>query len=87
MEYQCSVCSAKVTGDMIIYKDHIEKHIVELVKLDHPDWVETRGMCQKCLDYYSKELRGGLGDVACAKRRRTAKNFFQTIAGFFKEKN
>ena len=87
MDYQCSVCRAHVAGDMIVYKDHIEKHIVDLVKIDHPDWVEGQGMCQKCVDYYAKELRGGVfGDAACAMRRRKAKSFLQTIAGFFKGK-
>lgn len=88
MEYQCSVCHQKVSGDMLIYKEHTDKHILELVKLDHPDWVDDGGICQQCVAYYQKELRGGVfGDAACAKRRRATKSFFQTITGLLKGKS
>ena len=80
MQYYCSVCQQKVNGDMMLYRDHIDKHIVELVKLDHPDWVEKSGICSKCEAYYRGQLQGSpFGDVACVKRTRTFRKFISNI--------
>ena len=69
----------------MVYKLHTEDHIVDLVKHDHPDWVESNGMCQKCLQYYEDEIKGSVfKDAACALRQRKAKIFFSGIAKFFK---
>jgi len=84
MEYTCSICEEKVEGDLISLKDHTEKHIIDLLKADHPDWVEDDGICQKCLDYYKGEIDGStFKDAACALRRRKVKGFFAKIKGFF----
>ncbi len=85
MEYQCSVCKQKVMGDMIVYMDHTQKHIIDLVKHDHPDWVEQDGICQQCVSYYEQELKGGFfGDAKCALRRRKTRKIFDTITSFFR---
>ena len=85
MEYRCAVCGTRVSGDMIIYMDHTEKHIIDLVKHDHPDWVEKNGVCQKCFEYYKAELKGApFGDAPCALRMRTVRNFLQIISHAFK---
>jgi hypothetical protein len=87
MQYTCSVCNQKVAGDMMIYRDHTDKHIVELVKTDHPDWAEKDGMCKKCLEYYKKELDGSIfKDAACAKRIRATKSVFSWVTGLFGKK-
>ena len=52
MEYQCSACGAKVSADMLVYREHVNKHIVDLIKVDHPDWIEQGGICKKCIQYY-----------------------------------
>ena len=52
MEYNCTACGQKVPGDMMIFRDHTEKHIVDLIKVDHPEWTEKDGICQKCLQYF-----------------------------------
>jgi len=86
MEYQCGVCGQKVGGDMMVYREHTEKHIVDLVKHDHPDWVEQNGMCRKCIDYYRAELTGSVfKDAACVKRSRAIKKFFSKILNVFKK--
>lgn len=85
MEYQCPVCSARVAGEMLVYLDHTEKHILDLVKTDHPDWVEKDGICAKCVEYYRQELKGSVfGDAACVKRERKIKGFLRAVAGILK---
>jgi len=58
MEYKCSVCKNEVEGDLLVYIDHTEKHIMDEIKASHPDWVEKDGVCQKCIDYYKNQLKG-----------------------------
>ncbi len=84
MEYICGACKQKVSADLIIYKLHTEQHIVDLVKHDHPSWVESDGLCKKCLEYYENEIKGStFKDAACVIRQRKAKNFFTGITKFF----
>jgi len=85
MSYQCSVCGDKVAGDLVTFKDHTEKHIVDLVKHDHPDWAEKDGICRKCYEYYKQELQGTIfKDAPCALRKRKVTAFFQSVSNFFK---
>lgn len=58
MEYICGVCAEKIKGDLVLFKDHTEKHIIDLVKKEHPHWVEKNGMCNNCMDYYKGEMKG-----------------------------
>lgn len=84
MEYQCSVCGNKVGADMLVYLDHTEKHVIELVKTDHPEWVEANGLCQKCVDYYHGELKGSVfKDAACVKRQRRVNGLINKIKNVF----
>ncbi len=85
MEYQCNVCGARVGADMIVYLDHTEKHVIDLVKHDHPEWIEQNGICQKCLEYYQGELRGSIfKDAACVLRQRKVKSVLEKIGSFLK---
>ena len=84
MEYLCSVCGKKVPGDMMVYMDHTERHVIDLIKMDHPEWVEKDGACRKCVEYYKGELKGGLfGDAKCAQRRRKLRSLFSFVGKFF----
>jgi hypothetical protein len=58
MDYRCNVCQKKFPGDMMVFREHIEVHIVDLVKKDFPQWVEKDGLCRKCVDYYHHQLKG-----------------------------
>ena len=58
MEYKCSTCSEKVDGDLLVYIDHTEQHIMDEIKVSHPEWEETDGICQKCVDYYKGQMKG-----------------------------
>jgi len=57
MEYVCSVCKEKIKDGPGVYIDHTEKHIVDMIMENHPDW-EENGVCEKCYEYYKKELKG-----------------------------
>ncbi len=85
MAYQCSVCKQKVEGDLIYFKDHTEKHIVDLVKHDHPEWTEKNGVCKQCYDYYRGEIEGSIfKDAPCAIRLRGIRNFLNPILKLFR---
>ncbi|MDP2652851.1 MAG: hypothetical protein Q8Q08_02345 [Candidatus Omnitrophota bacterium] len=87
MEYSCSICGAKISADMLIYKDHLESHIVDVIKARHPDWAEAGGVCPKCLDYYRSELKGEApSGAACAGRRRRIRTFFSTLVALFQRR-
>ncbi len=32
MEYKCSTCNEEIDGDLLVYMDHTEKHIVDEIK-------------------------------------------------------
>ena len=29
-----------------------ERYVLEMIKKDHPEWVESDGACEPCMDYY-----------------------------------
>ena len=58
MRYTCPICQDSIKDELAAYIQHTEGHIVEVIKAKHPDWIEGDGLCQKCLDYYRRELKG-----------------------------
>jgi len=56
--YHCSVCGKAVSNDLEILIEHTEEHIVDIIKKKHPEWIEKDGVCQKCVEYYRKQLKG-----------------------------
>jgi len=58
MKYICDTCGEEVTGGALLFIAHTEKHIVDIIKRHHPDWVEKSGVCPRCLDYFKKQLKG-----------------------------
>ena len=44
----CSLCGKeRETGH-----HEVEHYVLELIRNDHPDWIEKDGSCQNCIDYY-----------------------------------
>ena len=83
--YVCSVCQEKIAGDLVLYKDHTDRHIVELVKHDHPEWTQADGLCPKCYEYYKAEINGSIfKDAPCALRLRKVNKLVQLVKGAFK---
>jgi len=84
MIYTCPICQEQIPDDVIKYTQHGDKHIVDLLKYDHPEWVEEDGLCTKCYDYYKAEMDGSVfKDVPCVKRNRFIKKIFRPIKMFF----
>jgi 5-methylcytosine-specific restriction endonuclease McrA len=87
MQYTCAVCQQKVDGDLIIYQEHTDKHIIDLVKHDHPEWAEKDGMCRKCFEYYQSEINATIfKDAPCALRNRKIRGFWNSLGNMFKAK-
>ena len=56
-DYQCPVCQVEIQRDMTLFLDHTNKHIIDAIKKQHPDWVEKNGACPKCVEHYEKSKR------------------------------
>lgn len=58
MEYKCSICGENVGKDLLSFIDHTDNHVIDEIKKGHPEWVAEDGVCQPCLEYYKKQLKG-----------------------------
>ncbi|MFH0732920.1 MAG: hypothetical protein V2A72_08430 [Candidatus Omnitrophota bacterium] len=56
MDYVCPVCNERLARELPAIISHTEKHIVDLIKKDHPAWEEKDGTCRKCYEHYKKSL-------------------------------
>lgn len=84
MEYKCSLCQQRVAGDLLVYVDHTQTHILEEIKKSHPGWAQADGICQKCLEYYQGELKGNFfSENQCRARRTAIRNFLSKILSPF----
>ena len=45
----CSLCNEKTYN----IKDIKEEWLIDAIKKDHPEWVQSSGACPKCIEYYS----------------------------------
>lgn len=69
---------------MVVYMDHTEKHVIDLIKHDHPEWIDTDGICRKCAEYYQAEIHGSLfKDAPCALRNRKIRAFWRGLKKIF----
>ena len=57
MDYICPVCKEKLERDPSVVIPHTDEHIVDAIKKGHPEWIDTDGLCPKCLAFYHKEMR------------------------------
>ena len=55
-EFICPTCGEKMPRDLGFILPHTEKHIVDVIKTEHPSWVEGNGICKKCYEYYKKQM-------------------------------
>ena len=62
MKYKCGLCGQEIDDDLGAFVHHGEKHIVDQIKKQHPEWTADNGCCPKCLEYYKKELKGNSSD-------------------------
>ena len=45
---KCPLCNCE-TDDL---NNIVEYELLQMIKRDHPEWVESDGSCQKCAEYY-----------------------------------
>ena len=46
----CTICEEDVPS----LKEKIEDAVIDMIKRNNPDWVESDGACTKCISYYDK---------------------------------
>jgi len=54
--YHCPICGIELPRELEIFIAHGERHVVEVVKKDHPDWIEPDGSSRRCEEYYHEQL-------------------------------
>lgn len=55
-EFRCPTCGKIIPQELLAIIAHTEEDIVEVIKKDHPSWVEENGVCKKCYAYYKQQL-------------------------------
>jgi len=45
---KCPVCENETES----LSNIVEREVIQMIKRDHPNWVESDGSCQKCVEYY-----------------------------------
>lgn len=58
MNYTCPVCGQKTPRDLVVFLDHTNEHIYELMKKKHPEWSGKDGLCSKCHEHLKAILKG-----------------------------
>lgn len=56
--YTCPLCGEKVPRELVVFMQHADRHIVQELSKHHPDWVASDGSCERCVEYYRRQLRG-----------------------------
>lgn len=83
-KYRCPLCEREMERDLILYLDHTQQHILDQIKREHPEWVESDGVCKPCSDYYQRQLSGkpdfaNIGPEG--RRRRVALGIGMLVVG------
>ena len=56
MDFVCPTCAKTMPQDLQVIIPHTEEHIIDVVKKEHPDWVEKDGLCKRCHEYYKDQF-------------------------------
>ena len=49
MKSKCALCGEDAEDLYTI----AEKYVLDLIKAEHPEWIEENGACKKCVEYYN----------------------------------
>ena len=63
--------------DLVLFLDHTNQHVINQIKLSHPEWVAENGACKPCSAYYETQISGAGFNIGPAERRK------RWILGFF----
>ena len=56
--YKCPLCHEEIERDLVVFRNHTDKHILEEIKKGHPEWVESDGVCRQCVEYFRAQISG-----------------------------
>lgn len=48
MKKECTLCEEEAAD---LYRI-TEKYVLDLIRSEHPEWIESNGACKKCVEYY-----------------------------------
>ena len=57
MKYKCQICDREIDDAVGMAHAKSEEYLVNLIRLDHPEWNETEATCLKCRDYYRRLVK------------------------------
>ena len=92
--YQCPLCGRQMDRDLVLFLDHTNQHVIDRIKLTHPEWITENGVCKPCVAYYENQISGDGGNLGPSERRKrllmgfvclclsVAGEFYLTINGF-----
>lgn len=71
----CPTCGKLVNPAADFFHGKLEKQIIELIQIDHPDWEVQDGVCMRCVEEYrsiltSKDIRKDLDRLEKRPRGR-----------------
>lgn len=49
---RCPRCGKTIQAPMLLAHAKAEEYLIELIKRDHPEWVQPDGTCSRCSNYY-----------------------------------
>ncbi len=49
---RCPRCGENIQESILLPHVKAEEYLIELIKRDHPNWVQSDGKCPPCVDYY-----------------------------------
>lgn len=55
--YTCEICKRKIDDFASIAHVKAEEYLLELIRRDHPEWNEQKGMCPRCIEYYRRLVK------------------------------
>ena len=56
MDFIYPTCNESMSRDLLVVMSHTEEHIIDVVKKNHPAWIEKNGLCKRCYEHYKKQL-------------------------------
>lgn len=57
MKYQCHICGREIDEAAGLAHVKAEEYLIELIRRDHPEWLEEKNSCHKCIDYYRRLVK------------------------------
>ncbi|MFA6601018.1 MAG: hypothetical protein WC352_05465 [Candidatus Omnitrophota bacterium] len=55
-DYICPICAKRFPRELLVFLDHAETHIIEVIKRKHPEWVTRDGLCPPCVEHFRKSF-------------------------------